>query len=698
MKKDYCKERILSSTGFMSLGLDVKPGKHVAIFVAILKKGEIVLSFPEVIIFVVLLIFGIYSFSQGLVERYKLIKRGKPENRFDNPGRRIAGLVTDVLGQRRIVREFGPGLMHLMIFWGLTVFALGMLQLFLNRLIPGFNLPLLGKSPFFYLLADVFGFFALVGILVSAYRRYIARVERLDVGSGREEAIIVGLIAGMSLMVIAYFFAGAALSLLQPESKYSLAFITNAVAGWMAGSVSGTLTALYVTFWWVSAALGIGLMIFFRYSHLVHPVAAPINAYLRNLQPRGGMTRPINFEDEEIETFGIGKIEEFTWKDLLDTFACAECGRCQASCPAHLSGKPLSPKRIILQLREHLTAKKDAEDDKKMVGDVFDPEAIWACTTCFACMEQCPTFNEHIPKIIGMRRNLVMDESDFPGEAQLAFTNMERNFNPWGVSWNTRADWASDLEIRILGDDPGAVDYLFWVGCAGSFDDRNKKVVRDLAKVLKAAGTSFAILGTEEKCCGESARRLGNEYLYDTMVKENIETLNGYGVKKIITHCPHCFNTLKNEYGQFGGHYEVIHHSQFLAQLIARGKLKFKPGSEKVQATYHDSCYLGRYNGVYNEPRHILQAIPGVTVTEMARSRTNGFCCGAGGGRMWLEESHGKRINVMRTEQALTTNAQVICCNCPYCLTMLEDGLKDKEAEEKVKVLDLAEMIAGTMA
>ncbi len=377
------------------------------------------------------------------------------------------------------------------------------------------------------------------------------------------------------------------------------------------------------------------------------------------------------------------------------------CGRCQENCPAYLTGKPLNPKKIILDLKKQMEIVQASSNEHPrpvpplVGGSGVKEDELWACTTCMACQEHCPVFITQMEKIVEMRRGLVLMESRFPPEVQLIFRNLENNSNPWGVGRGLRADWAKGLEVTTMAEG-SEVEWLFWVGCAGSFDDRNRRVAASLAKILKACGENFSILGTEESCCGDPARRIGNEYLYQVLVQANIEVFKTYGVKKILTMCPHCFNTLKNEYPQFGGNYPVMHYTQFLAEALAKGQLKLRKPLNQV-VSYHDSCILGRGNGIYEEPRQILKAIPGLEMVEMDGHRTRSFCCGAGGGRMWMEENIGTRINRMRTEQAMQTKAHYVGTACPYCLTMIEDGMKEKGLGESMAALDLCELVMRSL-
>ncbi|MDA8442103.1 MAG: (Fe-S)-binding protein, partial [Peptococcaceae bacterium] len=556
----------------------------------------------------------------------------------------------------------------------------------------------------------------LIGLLIALFRRYIQKPDGID--SGFDDGVVLGLL----LLIVITGFVLQALRIVGTQDPWAAwSPVGNFLANFFRGMSMPALTATHRFLWWFHLALAFSFIAYIPYGKLFHLGLAPLNIYCRSLEPKGTLSY-IDMEDETAETFGVGKLEEFTWKDLLDTDACVRCGRCQNNCPAYLSGKPLSPKKLIQDLRQHLNVKggailtlrqnyaqkgmvqeeiaaADMATDgilaQTLVNSVVEDEVLWACTTCRSCMEQCPTSVEHVPKIVDMRRNQVLMESNFPSEAQLAFRNMENNGNPWGIGWQTRADWAKDLGVATFDEKPDA-EYLYWPGCSGAFDSRNKKVSTALVKLLQSAGTSFAILGNAEKCCGDSARRMGNEYLYYALAQENIATMTGYGIKKIITQCPHCYNTLRNEYPQLGGEFEVLHHTEVLAELLRQGKLAV---SAPIQAkvTYHDSCYLGRYNDIFAAPRDILSSA-GAKLVEMERNYSKSFCCGAGGGRMWLEEKLGNRINEMRTEQALEVGADMVSTACPFCLTMLSDGIKSKDAAETLQAKDIAEVLFNAIS
>jgi Fe-S oxidoreductase len=448
-------------------------------------------------------------------------------------------------------------------------------------------------------------------------------------------------------------------------------------------------------------------MNYLPYSKHLHVLTSVPNVYFSNLGPVNKL-KNIDFEDESIEKYGVSDVEDFGWKTLMDGYTCTHCGRCSSVCPAATTGKILDPRQIIIEVRdrtmdkmpilsklqkgEEISEQEQAILDKKFVGDYQSIEALWQCTTCGACMQECPVNIEHVPAIIDMRRSLVMMESEFPPLLQNTFGNLETNATPWAFPPSERADWAENTGIKTAAE-LQEFDILFWVGCAGSFDDRAKKVSLAFSKLMQSAGINFAILGTEEQCNGDVARRTGNEYLADMLVKANIETMSQYKFKKIVATCPHCFNTLKNEYPSFGANYEVIHHSQYIMELIKEGKLSLSEHSDEINDfTYHDSCYIGRYNNIYDEPRNTLLSVPGLNLKEPARSKDKGFCCGAGGGQMFLEEDKGKRVNIERTEELLDTGAKTIAVNCPFCMTMISDGVKAKEAEG-IHVKDISELV-----
>lgn len=627
---------------------------------------------------------------------YKLMKnqQGKAPQ-FDRIPERILTAFANVLGQKAVLRKKVAGIMHATIFWGFLIITIGTLEQFVSTIYQPANFQFLGKTVYsaLVLLQDLFTLFVFIAVGVACYRRFIIRPEGLGKS---KDANIVLLLTG-SLMVSILLMNGFHIlgdspwyQEFMPVSKEVSNFLGQLNLSSEANHASGTF------FKWTHMLIVLGFAMYIPSSKHLHIVAAGPNSFLRTL-PREKPMKPINFEDESVTQYGAAKITDMSWKDVLDYYSCTECGRCQDLCPAHNTQKPLTPKMLILDLKNNMYRNKEKILEKKMedIGPIIDEhiteDVIWACTSCRACEIACPVFIEQTDKIYDIRRNLVMMESKFPPEVQTVFKNMETNATPWAFSASDRGQWAEGLSIKTIAENP-EVDVLLWVGCAGSYDDRNKKVLRAFASLLKKAGVKFAILGTEEQCTGDPARRIGNEYLYQTLAKANIETLNRYQIKKIVTACPHCFNTIKNEYKDFGGNYEVFHHSQFIAELIRQGKIKpTKTLDESV--TFHDSCYLGRWNNVYEEPRNVLQSLPAINLVEMKSHHDQSLCCGAGGGRMWMEEKIGKRINVARTEQALETHAGIVASSCPFCMTMISDGVKTKEMTDKVKVLDIAELI-----
>jgi Fe-S oxidoreductase/nitrate reductase gamma subunit len=640
----------------------------------------------------------ILIFIYGLIKRIRLWQIGKPENRFNHIFKRIGLVLSFGLFHKRILKEPYPGIMHLFIFWGFLVLLFGTILIFFQEDFTKLFFDKVFIHGSFYLtfsfLLDLFGLLAIIGIILAVFRRYILKPDRLD---NRSEDLI-GLV--LILLVLSTGFLNEALriAVTRPDfERYSF-------VGWEISKLfspsnvnESSLKSIHVISWWTHLFLAFGFIGYVSYSRLIHLITSPLNQFFKSLTPKGEIKSIPDIENQE--TFGAQKLQDFTWKQLLDTDACTRCGRCQDNCPAYLSGKPLSPKKVIQDLKNHLNSQaknisRGEVNEKQVVSiaaNVILEDELWACTTCGACHEACPVFIEVIDKVVDLRRYLVLMESKFSPEVKLFFKNMETNYNPWTIGFATRADWAKDLNLKIISENKD-VEYLLWVGCSGSFDERNKKVSRSLVRLLQEAGVNFGILGTEEMCCGETARRLGNEYLAQILMQQNVELFNKYGIKKIVTICPHCFNTFKNEYHQFGGNYKVFHHTGFLWNLLQEGKLKWKTGIE-MTAVYHDSCYLGRHNNVYDAPRRLLRSIQDTRLVEMKKNRGKSFCCGAGGGRMWMEETLGKRINHLRVEQLASANASVVVTACPYCLTMLGDGIKEKEMENLMTVFDLAEIL-----
>ena len=496
--------------------------------------------------------------------------------------------------------------------------------------------------------------------------------------------------------------------------------VTGQLTAILASASDDTLRTVQDVAWWINYALVLTFGAYLPYSKHLHVITGIPNVFFQNRRPYGEL-RKLDLESEDATDFGSFTLADFDWKRFHDWYTCTECGRCTSMCPAFASGKPLHPKHISESLREELVDHHGGDTLLKLAlangGKIVAPEdgsppeglrhlmdnvpavseeALFACTTCRACEQACPVFIEYVQEIVDMRRYLVQVEGRFPQEVQRAFTNMENNSNPWGIGFATRGDWAKELDVKLMSEDPGELDLVFWVGCAGSFDERNKLVSTAMVKILKAAGLRFAILGQEEGCTGDSARRIGNEYLYQMLAAQNVEVLNGYDVKKIVTTCPHCFNTIKNEYHQFGGEYEVLHHSELIAQLLKEKKIKLDK-VDPVLGTYHDSCYLGRYNEIYEEPREVLEAA-GLKLAEMELSRTKGRCCGAGGGRMWMDE-HGTQVKDLRLGDVLELQEKpkVVASACPFCLTMLNDAVSVKDMGDQIQTRDIAEIVADAL-
>jgi Fe-S oxidoreductase len=639
--------------------------------------------------------FGIsgYKFSQ-LIQLMKA-HQGKSTDRLNDIPARIMEVVKNVLGQNAVLRKRIIGTAHATIFWGFLVITIGTVEQFISTLYEPATFEFIGQAPYHALVfaQDILTLGVLLAVFVAAYRRYVIRPA--GVGKSRDAGFVL-LFTG-SLMVAIFLMNAFGILGRHPEFASAMP-VSNAIAHMLSGmGLSDSGYTNLSTFWkWIHMLIVLGFAVYIPSSKHLHIMAAGPNTFLKTLPREKGMT-PINFEDESVQQYGAAKVTDMSWKAALDYYSCTECGRCQDLCPAYNTQKPLSPKQLILDLKHNLFDNKEKilagklDEVTPVVDQNVTEDVIWSCTSCRACEIACPVFIEQVDKIYDIRRNLVMMESRFPAEVQTVFKNMETNASPWAFSAADRANWAEGLSVKTMAENP-AVDVLLWVGCAGSYDDRNKKVLRAFVNILKKAEVKFAILGTEEQCTGDPARRIGNEYLYQTLAKTNVETLNRYNVKQIVTACPHCFNTIKNEYKDFGGNYQVFHHSQFIAKLISEGRVKpTKPVDETI--TFHDSCYLGRWNNIYDQPRAVLNALPAARTVEMKAHHDQSMCCGAGGGRMWMEEKIGKRVNVTRTEQALDTNAGVVASSCPFCMTMLTDGLKTKEKQDKVKVMDIAELI-----
>jgi Fe-S oxidoreductase len=688
---------------------------------------------------------------------FRLVRSGQPRpaDRPIDPRGAAGAEATEVLGQRKLLKWTVPGLAHFFAFWGFIVLGLTILEAYGALFDPQFSIPVIDQWAWVAGVEDFFGVMVLAAIVVFTVirvRQNPSRRGRLSrfYGSHTGAAWLV-LFMIFNVVWTLFLYRGAQINTGNFPYPDNLAFASRTVAGWLEplGEVGNERMETIGILLQIGVVLG--FLVLVVYSKHLHIGAAPINvAFSRRpnalgpLLPMYSGGQPIDFEDPgEDDVFGRGKIEDFTWKGLLDFATCTECGRCQSQCPAWNTGKPLSPKLLIMSLRDHAFAKAPyliaeshptylastggahqaaptdlealspsvrAEMERPLVGvteldetghavggGVIDPDVLWSCTTCGACVEQCPVDIEHVDHITDMRRFQVLIESEFPSELGGLFKNMESKGNPWGMNASSRLDWAADLpfEVRVADGPLDEADYLFWVGCAGAFEDRAKKTTQAVAELLHMAGVSFAVLGEGETCSGDSARRSGNEFLFQMLAQQNVETLNEVGAKKIVVTCAHCFNTLRNEYPQVGGHYDVVHHTQLLNQLVRDGRLTpVAPVAEQV--TYHDPCYLGRHNKVYAPPRELIAA-SGAQLSEMPRNADRGFCCGAGGARMWMEEKIGKRVNLERTEEALATGARTIAIACPFCRVMLSDGVAeaqaDVEREDQVQVMDVAQLL-----
>jgi Fe-S oxidoreductase len=709
---------------------------------SVLPTGNVV----GIVIFALVLVVAWGTFGLRARQLVRMMLSGRPENRFDHLGERIQYFVLMVLGQRGVLRDPLPGVAHFFTFWGFIILQLDALNLWANGL--NFSLPII-DSHVFAIATDIIIGLVFIALVEFAYRRVILRPAQLQSQSHSpiDGLIILGLIFLVILTLTLYeVFAYRA----------SAGAIWTPIGLFFSGSTTGVpvaaATALMRVFWWANVLVVLSFLIYIPFSKHLHLLATPFNVFFKNFSARSALQPIENLEERE--DYGVSRVTQFTWKQLLDGYACTECGRCNSVCPALATDKPLWPKEIILGVREELFARaggvmvpgtrEGAQEIQRepMVGGVIREESLWACTNCGACVEICPVSIEHVQKIEDMRRYLVMEESSFPQEVVPLFNNLERNQNPWEIRNDTRAEWAQTLGIKTLAEDPD-VDVLYWVGCMGSFDARNRKVATAFAKVMRAADVRFGILGPEESCTGDPARRIGNEYLYSMLAQQNVEVLNGYGfnkgtpasgngasqngaasqanannssngrggeapahggepgraysVKTVVATCPHCFNAIRNEYPQLGGTYEVLHHTQFIDRLISSGQLKLPEGFDRRKLTYHDPCFIGRWNDIFDEPRRVLSAVSQESVTEMRRSRNRSFCCGGGGGRVWMEEKIGRRINNTRVQEALDTGADALAAACPFCITMFEDGIKSVGAQDHFGVEDISEILAKAL-
>ncbi len=674
------------------------------------------------VIFTLVLAAFLGYFARTIYRRFVVLANAKPAMRWDQVPERIKAVLVYAFGQKKfLIGEQPAGWMHFFIFWGFTILGVQVIHMFVRGFVPDFHLPLMSPNLLggpYLLLKDIMEVVVLFWVGVALYRWGVSHPARLYGyapaedrlrGQSHWEAVLILVFIG-TIMITGLLYDGGRLVYLaghpmteherfwQPFSRIVAAVLTP--LGPKGAKFFSDLG------WWGHNLVVLTFLNLLPLSKHFHIITSIPNVFFKKLEPTGALGKQ---DLENATTFGTSYINQFNWKQVLDMYSCTECGRCSSNCPATYSGKELAPRQMLLNLRDYLyehesqlMAAKPGEGDEvvtigeNVVGDnLIHDQVLWDCTTCRACEEACPVLIEYVDKIVDMRRHLVQEESRFPAELARMFKGMETQSNPWGIDAATRADWAEGLDIPTMADKPDA-EYLYFVGCAGSFDDRNKKTTVALAKILKHAGVDFAILGVEETCNGETARRIGNEYLFQTMAQMSVETLNNYKVKKVLTNCPHCVNTIKNEYPQFGGNFEVVHATEFVKQLIAQGKIQFGSNGSKA-VTYHDSCYLGRYNDVFEAPRDILAQIPGLQLREMERNRRTGMCCGAGGGKMWFEEEPDKRVNTRRVEQALETSPDVVAVACPYCMTMVDDGLKGKGVEEKVQALDVMELVAGSM-
>ncbi|MCQ6279067.1 (Fe-S)-binding protein [Bacillus sp. EB600] len=685
------------------------------------------LQIANTVLFLLITCYAIYLFIKLVRTRIAYIKLGKKAEFNKTVNERIEAIIVNVLGQKKLLKDKKSGTMHVMYFYGFLLVQFGAIDLIWRGIRFDSHLPLGPLYPYFSFFQEIIVLMILVATFWGFYRRYIEKLVRL------KRSFVSGLVYMFlgGLMIATLFANGMAIIWHGEELSWSEP-IASLIAYSFSWLPQNAAAVLFFVFWWLHLLCLLAFLVYIPQGKHAHLIAGVANVFLGRTQKVGQLST-INFEDESAEAFGVSKIEDFNQKQLLDLYACVECGRCTSMCPATGTGKVLSPMDLIVKLRNHLTEKGAAvtskspwmpafafshtrgnqlamqsalsgeaaaalESDVSLIGDVITEEEIWACTTCRNCEDQCPVMNEHVDKIIDLRRYLVLTEGKMKPDAQRAITNIERQGNPWGLNRKERENWRDgreDIHVPTVKEKEKSgeeFEYLFFVGSMGSYDNRSQKIAQSFARVMNLAGVTYAILGNKEKNSGDTPRRIGNEFLFQELANGNIETFQKHNVKKIVTIDPHAFNTFKNEYPEFGLEAEVYHHTELLYQWIKQGKIK--PTKEVNEViTYHDSCYLGRYNTVYDPPREILKAIPGVKLVEAGRNRESAMCCGAGGGMMWTEEDTGTRINIVRTEQLLEAKPTMIGSGCPYCLTMVSDGVKAKEVEETVATFDIVEIL-----
>jgi Fe-S oxidoreductase len=643
------------------------------------------------VMFVISLVIAGY----GVYRRVAVWRRGLPADRFDRPAARLKMLLKHGLGQRRTIREKYAGFFHTFIYTGFIILTVATVVVMLDY---DFGLPIMRGAFYLYFqsfIVDIFGALAMIGVGIAAVRRLVLKPRKLVY---TDEALLI-LVAIFLIALTGFLIEGWRIAATDdPWGPWSPFGYLIAQASQSLMSVDAMRMA-HRGVWWSHAVLVFGFIAWAPYTKMIHVLTGPLNIYTARLAPSGASLRSMDFDKltESGEPMGVKSLAGFSWKDLLDFDACTECGRCTSVCPANTVGKELSPRDIILDLRGLSRLSGQNGNQPGFASPIINavpataPESLWQCTTCGACMEACPVFIEQMPKIVDMRRYLVMEEADFPDTMQEAVTSLESRGHPFRGTQSSRVDWADGLNVKTIAEARDS-DVLLWVGCGGALIERNQKVVRATAQLLEKAGVKFAILGREEKCTGDPARRIGNEFLFEMLAKENVETINGYGVKQIVTSCPHCFNTFRNEYPQFGGRYEVYHHSEYLAKLVAEGRLQSVSQIDKT-ITFHDPCYLGRHNGVTEAPRQLVRISSSRTPVEMQMNREQGFCCGGGGGMSFVEEPKDKRVNQERARQALETGADIVAVGCPFCMTMMEDGINARKGDRDVRVMDVAELL-----